>query len=132
MDHSQALNYESGIQMEIDLGSMGAPRHRGRKEDFGTTPQNFYNMSFFPPVMKSLWTCAVENVIEYARIVYDIFSDERLIRVLMCQSNHGQTSWLNSWESNQTGSFVKGGPSNQQNVAYVSCITKFPVVSFTS
>ena len=31
------------------------------------------------PIMKSLWTCNVETMIEYMRIVYDIFPSNRLV-----------------------------------------------------
>lgn len=121
MDHSQALNDPSGIQIEIDLGSMGASRLRGRKPGEEGFDRNFYQ-SFLPPVTKSLWTCAVENVIEYARIVFDIFSEERLLRVLMCQSNHGQTSWLNTWETTSVNVGVgsKASSPSQQSIAFVS------------
>lgn len=125
MDHSQALQDPSGIQMEIDLGSMGASRLRRGKltpeEERFDRSHNYYNMSFFPPVMKSLWTCAVENVIEYARIVYDVFSDERLLRILMCQSNHGQTNWLNSWDPVPGSAGGKAASSlSHQSITYVS------------
>lgn len=31
------------------------------------------------PVTKSLWTCNVEAALEYARIVYDLFPDNKLV-----------------------------------------------------
>ncbi|ODM99401.1 Protein asunder [Orchesella cincta] len=125
MDHSQHLKEASGIQIEIDIGMMGGSRLRGgrkpEEEGFGRGHNWNYIPNFFPPVMKTLWTCAVENVIEYARIVYDVFADERLLRILLCQSTQGQTLWLNTWESvptNYSGKQV--GNVNQQSIPYIT------------
>ncbi|XP_021342348.1 protein asunder homolog isoform X1 [Mizuhopecten yessoensis] len=44
------------------------------------------------PIMKSLWTCNVEVMAEYMRIVYDIFPSKKLIRVVTgSQSLNGWT-----------------------------------------
>ncbi|XP_062610737.1 integrator complex subunit 13-like, partial [Saccostrea cucullata] len=44
------------------------------------------------PIMKSMWTCNVETMIEYMRIVFDIFPSKRLIRVVVGDET------LNSWQ----------------------------------
>ena len=31
------------------------------------------------PIMKSLWTCNVEAVLEYVRVVYDLFPRNKLV-----------------------------------------------------
>ena len=36
------------------------------------------------PITKTLWTCNVEAVTEYARIVYDIFPADKLVSFLFC------------------------------------------------
>lgn len=38
-------------------------------------------VGFIPmaPITKSMWTCNVEAVVEYCRIVYDLFGNERLV-----------------------------------------------------
>jgi len=35
------------------------------------------------PIIKSLWTCNVEAVLEYIRVVYDVFPSNKLV----CSSN---------------------------------------------
>lgn len=49
------------------------------------------------PIYKSLWTSCVESVIEYMRIVYDIFPTQKLIRVVT-----GIHS-LNTWNPKEQG-----------------------------
>ena len=34
------------------------------------------------PITKSLWTCNVEAVLEYVRVIYDLFPSNKLVRVL--------------------------------------------------
>lgn len=46
------------------------------------------------PVTKSLWTCNVEAALEYARIVYDLFPDNKLLYFIV---NDLQASQLNNW-----------------------------------
>ncbi|KAK3103222.1 hypothetical protein FSP39_017550 [Pinctada imbricata] len=43
------------------------------------------------PITKTMWTCNVETMIEYMRIVFDIFPTSRLIRVVT------GSEALNSW-----------------------------------
>ena len=48
------------------------------------------------PITKSLWTCSVEAIAEYCRIVWDIFPEgERLIRFVVCgaDSAHDVNDW---------------------------------------
>jgi hypothetical protein len=60
-----------------------------------------------PPVDKSIWTSATESVLEYCRIVWDIFptatedlSEHRLIRFVVC--NERETNKvLNTWNREQ-------------------------------
>ena len=50
------------------------------------------------PINKSLWTCSVEAVAEYCRIVWDIFPDgERLIRFVVCGTDSAND--VNDWKS---------------------------------
>ncbi|XP_022105376.1 integrator complex subunit 13-like [Acanthaster planci] len=46
------------------------------------------------PFCKSLWTCSVESVLEYCRVVYDIFPKGKLICVVASDT---QARPLNSW-----------------------------------
>lgn len=44
------------------------------------------------PIMKSMWTCNVETMIEYMRVVFDIFPAKRMIRVVVGDET------LNEWQ----------------------------------
>ena len=58
-----------------------------------------HNYIPLPPVYKSMWTCAAEAVLEYCRIVWDIFpTEEKLIEVVV--SGHGR---LTSWDEAEQG-----------------------------
>ncbi|XP_038061672.1 integrator complex subunit 13-like isoform X2 [Patiria miniata] len=46
------------------------------------------------PFCKSLWTCSVESVLEYCRVVYDIFPQGKLITVVASDT---QARPLNTW-----------------------------------
>lgn len=49
-------------------------------------------------VFKSMWTCSIEAVLEYCRIVWDLFPEGKLIRVISSDSAYRS---LNSWAANQ-------------------------------
>lgn len=52
----------------------------------------------FNPLVKSLWTCNVEAILEYSRIVYDLFApNEKLIRLMVTKVDMP----LNSWNENE-------------------------------
>ena len=56
--------------------------------------------SFSPFIAKSLYSCAVEALFEYCRIVWDLFPNgERAIKVSACLSDYVRP--LNSWEVGQ-------------------------------
>ena len=38
------------------------------------------------PITKTMWTCNVEAIMEYSRIIYDIFPSDRLVRGAQCFS----------------------------------------------
>lgn len=46
------------------------------------------------PIFKSLWTCNIEAVLEYIRIVYDVFPSEKLIQLIVSDN---EAYSLNSW-----------------------------------
>lgn len=64
LDHSYHFSKASGIVVDYDLGSKNR------------TP------GFIPlhPLSKSLWTWSVECVLEYCRMVYDIFPTNKHVR----------------------------------------------------
>lgn len=46
------------------------------------------------PVFKSSWTCSIEAAVEYCRIVYDIFPNEYLVKVVVSDDDaHVMNSW---------------------------------------
>ena len=51
------------------------------------------------PLVKSLWTCNVESIIEFSRIVYDLFPLDKLIRLMVTKVDMP----LNSWSENEQG-----------------------------
>lgn len=54
-----------------------------------------------PPVYKSMWTCAAEAVLEYCRIVWDIFpTEEKLIEMVVSGASPVR---LTSWDEAEQG-----------------------------
>ncbi|XP_076060577.1 integrator complex subunit 13 asun [Oratosquilla oratoria] len=100
LDHSSNLSSMSGVKLEMDSFN----KNRNNQ------PLNLIPLQ---PVMKSLWTCAVEAVTEYCRIVWDIFPGTRLIRfVSYDKSVHKLGSWNLEDQSinNLTASFMTLNP----------------------
>lgn len=54
-----------------------------------------------PPVTKTMWTCATEAVMEYCRIVWDIFPTNKLIQFIV-GNQEGQV--INTWASEDQNS----------------------------
>ncbi|XP_047468635.1 integrator complex subunit 13-like [Penaeus chinensis] len=87
LDHT--LTASSGVKLEIDSFS------KSRSGNSNNQPQS-QPMNLIPllPVTKSLWTCAVEAITEYCRIVWDIFPGSRLIRFIAVDKTvHKLSSW---------------------------------------
>jgi len=80
IDHSPAFGASSRQPIDYDIIS------RSGRANAGLIP--------LAPINKSLWTCTVESIIEYARIVYDIYGVDHEIRLVV--SDHEATV-LNSW-----------------------------------
>ena len=74
------------------------------KSRVGGSQQQTYGS--FPPIAKSLWTCCVESVAEYGRIVWDIYPDgDKLITYVRNSSAFGSQKFdpVLSWsESDQS------------------------------
>lgn len=91
LDHGASTAKKCGEMVDFD----GVFKHRSAKNS---------NISPLPPIEKTLWTCAVESVVEYCRIVYDVLPDHYLIRIVTCDD-----SWLvlNDWnEKEQNTNFL--------------------------
>ena len=98
LDHSSALFSQAAEEIEIESAKS--------------------SQSGFPPVnkiSKSLWTSATESVLEYARIVWDIFppasddwNDHKLIRLALFNEKE-TTKFFPSWDrKHQTSSSLAG------------------------
>jgi hypothetical protein len=126
LDHTHWMRDSSGVSIELESGlnsggGGGGPSSSGgggrggvgSSSRGGGSSLNYFP-SFIPPVTKSMWTCAVESVLEYGRVIWDLFADERVLRFGLCEGQQGQPVWLNDWETNSNN----GVP--QQSMTYVS------------
>ncbi|KAL8612051.1 hypothetical protein ACOMHN_052073 [Nucella lapillus] len=77
LDHSAYFAHPCGEKMNYDMYS------RNKAPPMGVIPAAHIN--------KPLWTCSVECLFEYMRIVFDLYPTSKLIRVVV-----GSQS-LNSW-----------------------------------
>lgn len=82
VDHTPYFGLASDAQIKMDF----------TKRPSGAIPPS--------PVFKSMWTCTIEAVLEYCRIVWDLFPEGKLIRVINSDVNARP---LNTWlPSHQT------------------------------
>lgn len=76
------------------------------------------------PISKSLWTCNVEAVLEYVRIVYDVFPFSKLIQLIVSE---GDAVSLNSWNQQEqnlqhlTGMLARLRPPNNDHLVSNDC-----------
>jgi len=117
IDHSPAFGASSKQPIDYDIIS------RSGRASAGLIP--------LAPINKSLWTCTVESIIEYARIVYDIYGVDHEIRLVV--SDHEATvlnSWLHGHQnvtSLMNGLARSGAPSrtkNQEDCNIIRGLTK--------
>jgi len=105
IDHSPAFGASSKQPIDYDIIS------RSGRASAGLIP--------LAPINKTLWTCTVESIIEYARIVYDIYGVDHEIRLVV--SDHEATvlnSWLHGHQnvtSLMNGLARSGAPSRSKN-----------------
>ncbi|XP_064633447.1 integrator complex subunit 13-like [Lineus longissimus] len=53
------------------------------------------------PITKTMWTCNVEAALEYCRIIWDIYPEDKLIQVMVCDSS---CTSLNTWQPTEQNS----------------------------
>ena len=70
LDHSSFFARPSGITFNVNAQNPDQQQTTLHDE---TSNENTLGM-------KSLWTCVVECVLEYCRILFDIFEDDALVR----------------------------------------------------
>jgi len=61
IDHAPTFLEDSGCKLEIDINQ-----------------KNKNLLSFLSNIQKSTWTCIVEGVIEYCRLIYDISTNYKV------------------------------------------------------
>lgn len=92
----------------------GFSKSRSSNQPQSSAPPNLIPLL---PVTKTLWTCAIESITEYCRIVWDIFPGQRLIRFLSVDKL-GASKVL-SWAAQEQGintlmsAFMMLGPAKQ-------------------
>lgn len=103
LDHSSKFLALS--KQHIDFDGVGK---KGKGKSSGSSGSS--------PVFKSSWTCSIEAAVEYCRIVYDIFPNEYLMKVVVSDDT---AHVLNSWSHEQQcipqllKSFAGLGPPNE-------------------
>lgn len=109
LDHSSFFNKSCNQSIEYDI--------LGKGKTPGIIPA--------APIFKSLWTCSVETVMEYVRVVYDIYPTSKLIKVIT-----GSQS-LNSWEDKEQNMqqimnslSVIGPPNSEDDLEIVHGLTQ--------
>jgi hypothetical protein len=66
LDHSSFFARPSGVTFNVNIQNTDQQQHNEINNDISLG-------------MKSLWTCVVECVLEYCRILFDIFEDDALV-----------------------------------------------------
>jgi hypothetical protein len=89
-DHCNHFSNSCGQTYEYDVSKNSA------KQNMAT---NMLNMHKLNPLNKSLWTVNIEAALEFSRIVYDLFPEDKLIRMLISKSENT----LNSWAEQEQG-----------------------------
>ena len=59
-------------------------KNSGSKLEFDPTQKNRSAQTFFSSLHKTTWTCIVEGVSEYCRIVYDVFPPSHKVSIFFC------------------------------------------------
>jgi hypothetical protein len=83
-DHSLffANSCEQQIEFDVSVKSKTAQPQ----------PQNVANFKL-NPLNKTLWTCNIESAIEFSRIVYDLFPENKLIQMMVTKLDTPLNSW---------------------------------------
>ena len=73
-------------------------------------------------IAKTMWTCATESVLEYCRIVWDIFPRDKLIQFVV---SHMEAWSVNNWDKNEQncasvsrGLARRGRPENSDDLQH--------------
>jgi hypothetical protein len=91
-DHANFFSNNSGQTREFDMLTKTKPN---------SNPQ-MSNMQKLNPLNTTLWTSVLESAFEFIRIVYDIFPENKLIRLIVSKRDKLEFS-LNSWNETDQG-----------------------------
>lgn len=85
-DHSNYFSSSANVRVDFDVANK-------------SKPQASQNVQKLEPLNKTLWSSSIEAAIEYSRIVYDLFPDSKLIRMVVTKFD----SALNTWNLTDQG-----------------------------
>ncbi|CAF1205087.1 unnamed protein product [Adineta steineri] len=108
LDHSSFFARPSGVTFNVNVQNNEQQQQQQHDE---TNNENTLGM-------KSLWTCVVECVLEYCRILFDIFEDDALITLIVTGiDQRDQSSWWNRYKNlSQCMEFFAGiQPPNERS-----------------
>ena len=91
-DHANYFAASCGQTTEFDMPTKAKP----------TTSSQHTNLQKLNPLNKSLWTSIVESAFEFVRIVYDIFPENKLIRLVVSKRDKLEFP-LNQWNETDQG-----------------------------
>ena len=89
-DHANYFSANSGQTCEFDMPTKAKPSPQ---------PPNSQKLN---PLNKTLWTSIVESAFEFIRIVYDIFPENKLIRLIVSKRDKLEFA-LNNWNDTDQG-----------------------------
>lgn len=84
-DHSNYFSTNCGQTFEFDTNKPKSSSHQQSHK--------------LEPLNKSLWTCCIEAAFEYSRIVYDLFPENKLIRMVVTKLDIPLNTWNESEQS---------------------------------
>lgn len=79
-DHSNYFSSNSNFKVDFDVPNKNKP----------SAASNYQKLE---PLDKSLWTCSIEAAFEFSRIVYDLFPESKLIRMVVTKFDCALNSW---------------------------------------
>ena len=88
-DHANCFSNNCGQTFEFDVPNKSKASNQNQAQ----------NIQKLNPLNKTLWSCIVESAFEFSRIVYDIFPENKLIRLIVSKLDQS----LNNWNENEQG-----------------------------
>lgn len=94
MDKTDKVNHKTLFLLDISAGFANKSSEQAIEFDVFTKSRTV--VTPLSPITKSLWTCTVESVLEYSRIVWDLFPESDKLLSFLAFNENG-CSRLNSW-----------------------------------